>query len=113
MTNLEDRLNGPTRTPLEIPTRTMLHIRIPPELWLQVLSFLPIQSILSLRLSSQGWTKFIAANEASIYHATAILHGFAEPHKSLEQSKGIHVFPCIEDVTSWKEFCSSYDHVVP
>lgn len=90
-------------TPAVTTVTNMFHL--PTELLLQILSFLPIRLITSLRLVSHDWDTLITENEVAVYHAAAVLHDFAKPHQQLQKSKGNDAFPLLEGVASWKELC--------
>ncbi|KAF8271010.1 hypothetical protein EI94DRAFT_653470 [Lactarius quietus] len=68
----------------------MLHA-LPAEVTLNVLSHLPILSLLSLRLLSRQWSNFFTAHKSVIFHGAALYHGYIPPGT---------LFPDLEDVLS-------------
>lgn len=55
----------------------MLH-RLPAEIALQTISYLPLHSLHSITLVSRDWNALIAINEPTVYRNAAILHRFIE-----------------------------------
>ncbi|KIO32681.1 hypothetical protein M407DRAFT_18440, partial [Tulasnella calospora MUT 4182] len=85
---------------------------LPPELLIRVLSYLPIQDVVSFGLVSQSFHEVVRANEGPIYQAAAALHGFIEPAENASAPQLLSAVTKIpdatgwlDDVRSWKEFC--------
>ncbi|KAL7277847.1 hypothetical protein ACG7TL_008793 [Trametes sanguinea] len=51
---------------------------LPVELRLQILAYLPLQSLLWIRLTCRRWNDFFVANASAIYHNAAGTEGFVE-----------------------------------
>ncbi|KDQ20336.1 hypothetical protein BOTBODRAFT_27758 [Botryobasidium botryosum FD-172 SS1] len=81
---------------------------LPPEVILQILSHLPVYSLPLLRALSSSWKDFLDLHESTIYRSAAFLHAIASPGSSLEDSKGTHVLPWLDDVNDWKSFCRKH-----
>ncbi|KAG8910904.1 hypothetical protein FRC01_006060 [Tulasnella sp. 417] len=89
---------------------------LPPELILRVVSYLPIQEIVSFALVSRSFHEVVRVNEGAVYQAAAALHGFIKPAKNAESAP--HILSTVtripdatgwlDDVTSWKELCRRY-----
>ncbi|KAG9043337.1 hypothetical protein FS837_009733, partial [Tulasnella sp. UAMH 9824] len=85
---------------------------LPPELFIRVLSYLPIQDVVSFGLISRSFHEVVRVNEGPIYQAAAALHGFIKPAENAWTppllSNAIRIPDAtgwLDDVTSWKEFC--------
>ncbi|KAI9458950.1 hypothetical protein BJY52DRAFT_407774 [Lactarius psammicola] len=83
----------------------MLHV-LPPEVTLDVLSYLPIPSLLPLRGLSRQWFTFFAANEPAIFHRAALLHEYIQPETLLlEDALSVNTGRPWAGSTSWMDFC--------
>lgn len=81
---------------------------LPPELVLRILSYLPVQALRALRLTSRGWNIFFLKNESTIYHHAALLHRFIDSiHTLLSEAKEAHPLAFLQDVPDWYEYCES------
>ncbi|KAI0918988.1 hypothetical protein AcV5_002021 [Taiwanofungus camphoratus] len=79
---------------------------LPTELILQILQYLPFQSIYSLRLVSSYWRKFVTANDSSIYHQAALLHNYvASIDTLLSDAKAAIVGLPMDNVDDWRAYC--------
>jgi len=88
----------------------MLHV-LPAEVTLGVLSYLPIPSLLSLRLLSRQWLGFFASNQSAIFRGAALLHEYIQPGTlSLEDALSVNTGRPWAGSTSWKDFCKSHPH---
>ncbi|KAH9026261.1 hypothetical protein EDB83DRAFT_2425556 [Lactarius deliciosus] len=64
----------------------MLHVLLT-EVTLNVLSHLPIPSLLSLPVLSRQWLHFFTTNQSEIFHNAALLHEYIKPETlSLEDA---------------------------
>ena len=83
----------------------MLH-RLPVEISLAVLSYLPLSTLGPLSSLSRKWRDFISANKSTIFHNAAILHGYIHPETLLlEDALTMREGSPWRGVTDWKEFC--------
>ncbi|KIO32662.1 hypothetical protein M407DRAFT_18421 [Tulasnella calospora MUT 4182] len=85
---------------------------LPAELIIRILSHTPIQTIISLSLTSLALHDLITANENTIYHAAAKFHGFVQTPQGSPASQALEreIRKCgmtgwLDDVRSWKELC--------
>ncbi|KAG9223420.1 hypothetical protein PLEOSDRAFT_1081654 [Pleurotus ostreatus PC15] len=76
---------------------------LPAELILQVLSYVPIETLNSLRLVCHKLHNILEAQEASIYRNAAVFHGFV-PSGNVNYSN-IYSRRSLFGVDSWKLFC--------
>lgn len=80
--------------------------RLPPELVLETLSYLPAQSLRSLQLTCAAWNSFIRANESLIYHKAALVHRFVDSFEAdLPKAKAAFARKYVEGAADWKAFC--------
>ncbi|KAI9444179.1 hypothetical protein H4582DRAFT_1067846 [Lactarius indigo] len=83
----------------------MLHV-LPTEVTLNVLSHLPIPSLLSLPVLSHQWLDFFTTNQSEIFHSAALLHEYIQPETlSLEDALSVNTGRPWAGSTSWKDFC--------
>ncbi|KAI9440373.1 hypothetical protein H4582DRAFT_2074172 [Lactarius indigo] len=83
----------------------MLHA-LPPEVTLNVFSYLPISSLLSLRVLSHQWLNFFTANQSTIFHDVAFLHEYIQLGTMfLEDALSVNTGRPWTGSTSWKDFC--------
>ncbi|KAH9038547.1 hypothetical protein EDB85DRAFT_2189366 [Lactarius pseudohatsudake] len=83
----------------------MLHV-LPTEVTLNVLSHLPIPSLLSLPVLSRQWLNFFTTNQSAIFHSAALLHEYVQPETlSLEDALSVNTGKPWAGSTSWKDFC--------
>ncbi|KAH9000892.1 hypothetical protein EDB86DRAFT_471879 [Lactarius hatsudake] len=83
----------------------MLHV-LPTEVTLNVLSHLPIPSLLSLPVLSRQWLDFFTTNQSAIFHSAAFLHEYIQPETlSLEDALSVNTGRPWAGSTSWKDFC--------
>ncbi|GBE81288.1 hypothetical protein SCP_0310150 [Sparassis crispa] len=79
---------------------------LPTELVLNILSYLPLQSLFSLQLTSHFWLSFIQANESTVYRQAALVHNYsASADASLPDAKATHLGDFVVDVHTWKLYC--------
>lgn len=78
----------------------MLH-SLPVEIALQVVSYLPIQTLHRIAQVSRAWHDLIAVNECTVYRNAAILHRLVQDENCDDStSQASH------QATNWKSFCS-------
>ncbi|KAH9032739.1 hypothetical protein EDB84DRAFT_1561882 [Lactarius hengduanensis] len=81
---------------------------LPAEVTLNVLSYLPIPSLLSLPVLSRQleWLDFFTANQSTIFRSAALLHEYIQPRISLpEGALSVNTGRPWAGSTSWKDFC--------
>ncbi|KAI0305278.1 hypothetical protein B0F90DRAFT_1181970 [Multifurca ochricompacta] len=89
----------------------MLHI-LPPELSLNVLSYLPIPSLLPLSSLSHQWLDFLFVNQSKIFKSAALLHEFIPPGTLLlEDALSMYTGNPWEGSMDWKDFCRRSFHL--
>lgn len=78
---------------------------LPPELICRILSFLLLQDLRALRITSRQWDCFFCSNEAYIYHHAAIQHNFV-PSVSTSISDLLRDKETyLRDIGTWKALC--------
>ena len=83
----------------------MLH-RLPVEISLAVLSYLPLSTLCPLSSLSRRWRDFISANKSTIFHNAAILHEYIPPKTLLlEDALSIREGSPWRGATDWNDFC--------
>ncbi|KIJ13815.1 hypothetical protein PAXINDRAFT_80194 [Paxillus involutus ATCC 200175] len=75
---------------------------LPPEIALDTLSYLPLQSLYSSALVSRNWNALIAINEATVYRNAALLHRFV-PEGDL-RADSVSPNPKFTRI-NWKSYC--------
>ncbi|KAH9174787.1 hypothetical protein EDB89DRAFT_471990 [Lactarius sanguifluus] len=76
---------------------------LPVEVTLNVLSHLPIPSLLSLPILSRQWLNFFTANQSVIFHGAALYHEYIQPGARFpEDALSVNTG---RPSTSWKDFC--------
>ena len=85
----------------------MLH-DLPPEVTLNVLSHLPIPSLLSFCLLSRQWSDFVAVHQPVIFHGAALYHGYIPLRTGLEDVLSVNMGRPLAETTSWKDICKSH-----
>lgn len=78
---------------------------LPPELTLDTISRVHICDIPVLRLVHSSWKAFVDVHENVIYRSAAILHALASYNSSIEDARGDHILPWLDEVVDWKLFC--------
>ncbi|KAH9174794.1 hypothetical protein EDB89DRAFT_473376 [Lactarius sanguifluus] len=85
----------------------MLHI-LPTEVTLDVLSHLPIPSLLFLPVLSHQWLDFFTTNQSRIFHSAALYHEYIHPETLLlEDALSVNTGGPWAGSTSWVDFCKS------
>ncbi|KAH9032737.1 hypothetical protein EDB84DRAFT_130016 [Lactarius hengduanensis] len=83
----------------------MLHV-LPTEVTLDVLSHLPIPSLLSLPVLSHQWLDFLTTNQSKIFHSAALYHEYIHPETLLlEDALSANTGRPWAGSTSWMDFC--------
>jgi hypothetical protein len=85
----------------------MLHI-LPAEVTLNVLSHIPITSLLSLPVLSRQWFHFFATHQVEIFYSAAVHHEYIQPGTSLKDALSVNTGRPWAGSKSWKDFCKSY-----
>ncbi|KAH9918089.1 uncharacterized protein B0H18DRAFT_1032556 [Fomitopsis serialis] len=82
-------------------------LQFPVDVFLYILSFVPVNDLYSLQLVSRQVNHLIGDNEESVYHQAAVLHRFAPPEVPLEKVKRFEArnSAWLDDARSWKELC--------
>jgi hypothetical protein len=83
--------------------------RLPPELWLHIVSYLSIPDIHVLQRVSKLFNTLMCLNESSIYRAAAIHHGFAPAAVPDIQTVTTHrkrKFDWLSGVKTWLHYCA-------
>jgi hypothetical protein len=80
---------------------------LPPEGILEILSYLPVQTLRTLQLISRDWEIFIKTNQASIYKKASLLHGFlpSSDFASVSDLQSIYPTRSLTGVDNWRDFC--------
>ncbi|KAI0665664.1 hypothetical protein C8Q78DRAFT_985901 [Trametes maxima] len=82
---------------------------LPTELILRILSYLPLQSLRSVRLLDRRWNEFFGANESTIYHHAALLHNFVDSLDTLlPEARQARCLNFLQDVPDWYQYCRKY-----
>lgn len=90
--------------PFRMPSSSLE--KLPAELILRILAYLPVQSLRALRLTSRPWNTFFVEHESSIYHHAALLHRFIDSvHQLLPEAKVAHPLKFLQDVPDWYQYC--------
>ncbi|KAH8984934.1 hypothetical protein EDB92DRAFT_1456535 [Lactarius akahatsu] len=83
----------------------MLHV-LPTEVMLDVLSHLPIPSLLSLPVLSHQWLDFFTTNQSKIFRNAALYHEYIHPETLLlEDALSVNTGRPWAESTSWMDFC--------
>jgi hypothetical protein len=78
--------------------------QLPTELRLKILTHLNVRDLHNTQLVCQSWQNFFMANESSIYHHAATLHGFARnPGVPLAEVKFACPRESMVGVEGWKD----------
>jgi hypothetical protein len=81
---------------------------LPAEVTVNVLSHLPIPSLLSLPGLSRKWFDLFTRNQSAIFHSAALLHEYIQPGTLLlEDALSVNKGRPWAGSTSWKDFCES------
>ncbi|KAJ3496321.1 hypothetical protein NLJ89_g10502 [Agrocybe chaxingu] len=87
---------------------------LPPEIVLQILSYLPVSSCSALSATSHTWNVFFAENEMVIYREAAFLHGFADRRTALPDPTVLgerYSYRVLQPGMSWKSLCKTRTRV--
>ena len=81
---------------------------IPVELLLQIIQYLPVQSLHRFARTAKFVRRIITDNEVLVYRQAAVLHGYvddvADIHPPSAQTKN-PTYP-FANATSWKQYCA-------
>lgn len=81
---------------------------LPVELLLQVIRYLPLQSMHRFARTSRGIRRIIVENEALVYRQAAVLHGYVDSVANVEPPDAHtknSTYP-FANATSWKQYCA-------
>ncbi|KAI9064536.1 hypothetical protein FKP32DRAFT_1675498 [Trametes sanguinea] len=83
---------------------------LPAELRLRILAHLPLQPLLSVRLTCRRWNEFVVANTSAIYRNAAAAEGFIESSETsiaqaLADARYIRLVPDDSQPPDWYTFC--------
>lgn len=83
-------------------------ILLPPELLLEIIAYLPIQSLHSLQLVSCPWNNFIRENDEYLYHNAAVHHSIVPSMKfPFSDLPKLFSSRSLLGCTNWKTLCVS------
>jgi len=82
---------------------------LPAEAILEILSYLPVQTLRAFQLVSRDWESFIRTNESFVYKKAAFIHRFLPSSNFISVSELQSVYPIrsLSRVHDWKSFCRS------
>jgi len=96
----------------ETRSTMLLHV-LPIELSLSVLSYLPLPTLCSLPALSRQWFNLFSANQSTIFHNAAVLHGYVQPETILlDDALSLYKGSPWDGATDWKDFCKRSDHLL-
>jgi hypothetical protein len=81
---------------------------LPPEVALQILSYLPVSSLANLHSVSRAWNNFFLYHETAVYRQAAYLHGIIQDDAaSLDSPLLMQKYSqrVLRNVDSWKDLC--------
>ena len=88
--------------------RNMLNL--PTELALNILSYLPVNSLSRLRSVCKSWNEFCILHENTIYRNAASLHTYIpSPTTMLNELESLYSQRAMEDVKTWKDLCMCFN----
>ena len=89
------------------PSPASMLDKLPPENVLEILSYLPVQSLRELQLISRDWRSFISTNESIVYKKAALLHGYLlSPNStSVSDLRSVDSRRSLETVHGWRDLC--------
>jgi len=82
---------------------------LPPELWLDIVSYLSIPDIHTFQRVSKLFDTLIRLNQSLVYKAAAIHHGFAQTAVQDVQDVTVHRkrrFDWLSGVETWLHYCA-------
>ena len=81
-------------------------LNLPTELTLNILSYLPLDSLGRLNSVCKSWSGFCAQHENTIYRNAACLHTYIpRPMTMLDNLTSMYSQRALEDVETWKDLC--------
>src|ERR1700724_4477321 len=80
---------------------------LPTNIVLEILTYLPLNTIASLALVSRWLHSLINSNENPIYHRASFLHGYIPSYTtSLQKAHSMYSRRSIGPISNWKNFCA-------
>lgn len=84
----------------------MLMSKLPSELILVILEFLPASDLATVQKLSRDWNEFLTFHQASVYHNCAVLHGYVDPRATIGEAKmKDYGSEWLAGAESWREYC--------
>ena len=81
-------------------------LNLPTELALNILSYLPFNSLSRLQSVCKSWSEFCTLHESTIYRNAACLHTYIpHPTTMLTELSSLYSQRALEDVKTWKDLC--------
>ena len=85
-------------------------LNLPTELALNILSYLPVNSLSRLRSVCKSWNEFCILHENTIYRNAASLHTYIpSPTTMLNELESLYSQRAMEDVKTWKDLCMCFN----
>ncbi|KAF8993352.1 hypothetical protein BDQ17DRAFT_1412993 [Cyathus striatus] len=81
---------------------------LPAELILQILSYLPLKSISSIRQLNKAWEDFVNTNSSNVFRNASIVHGFVGRNDALLSDvleEGVFRGRVARGVKGWEDWC--------
>ncbi|KAI0783060.1 hypothetical protein C8Q75DRAFT_785619 [Abortiporus biennis] len=86
--------------------------QLPPELVLNILLYLPVQSLHNVEIISRSWHTFFSENATTIFHQAAFHHGLVNSMEDdLSDAISKHFVRFSKGITDWRSFCKHLLHV--
>ena len=81
---------------------------VPVELLLQIIRYLPLQSLHRFARTSKFFKRIIAENEVLVYRQAAVLHGYVDNVANVDPPNAQTKNPTypFAHATSWKQYCA-------
>ncbi|KAJ7757518.1 hypothetical protein B0H16DRAFT_1536899 [Mycena metata] len=80
-------------------------LRLPAELVIAVLKYLPLANFSNLMSASREWNDFFQLNQSVLYHNAAVLHGFTPPSIVYSELDTLLSRRSLTGVHDWRSFC--------
>jgi len=78
------------------------------DVFIEILSYLPFNTIASLPLVSRRLHSLIKSNENPIYHRASFYHGYIpSSYTTLEKAHSMYSRRSMGQISNWKDFCAS------
>ena len=87
-------------------------LNLPSELTLNILSYLPFNSLSRLLSVCKSWSEFCILHENTIYRNAACLHTYIpRPTTKLDELSSMYSQRALEDVKTWKDLCMCFNQM--